>query len=77
MDTHVYTGRLVGDGGVGYHRVVEGLFQDVLHVSANGRLTGREFDENVKRMDVGDRTRDVKVVFHARHGRVVHEFERR
>lgn len=76
-DTHVYTGRLVGGHGVGDHRVTEGFFQNVLHVLANGRLTGREFDEHVKRMNVGDRAREMKVVFHARHGCVVQQFKRR
>jgi len=76
-NSYVYVGHLIGRRGIGDHRVTESFFQDVFHVSADSRLTGSELDEYIERMYVGDRTREMKFAFHARHDRVVHEFERR
>lgn len=76
-NAYVHAGRLAGCRGVDDHGVSEGFFQHVFHVLLSGRLTGSEFDQHVERMYVGDRTRVTELLFHVRHGHVVHQFERR
>lgn len=77
IGAYVDAGRLIGDRSVGDYRPVEGFCQNVFRVLADERLTGSELNERVERMNVGDRTRQTEFVFDVRHGRVVHEFERR
>lgn len=77
MLNYVYAGCLIGRHGVNDHGVLESFLQNIFHVLADGRLAWSEFDENVERMDVGDRARHAEVVFDVRHGRIVHELERR
>lgn len=76
-DTHVDTGRLIGDRGVCDRRIVQRFLENVFHVFADGRLARSEFDEHVEGMHVGYGTRELKVAFNARYRRVVHHFERR